>query len=31
MKRGLSDYLMKPVDIGDLVSKIDEIMQNKRS
>lgn len=24
MKRGLFDYLMKPVDIGDLVSKINE-------
>lgn len=30
MKRGLFDYLMKPVDIGDLVSRIDQIMQNKR-
>jgi DNA-binding NtrC family response regulator len=29
MKRGLFDYLMKPVDIGDIVSRIDEIMRKK--
>ena len=29
MKRGLFDYLMKPVDIGNLVSRIDEIMKKK--
>ena len=26
MKRGLYDYMMKPVDIGDLTTKIEEIM-----
>jgi DNA-binding NtrC family response regulator len=30
MKRGLFDYLMKPVDIEDIVSRIDEIMQKKK-
>ena len=29
MKRGLFDYLMKPVDIADIVSRIDDIMQKK--
>ena len=29
MKRGLFDYLMKPVDIGDLVSRINDIIQKK--
>lgn len=31
MKRGLFDYLMKPVDIADIVSKVNEIMQKKSS
>ena len=30
MKRGLFDYLMKPVDIGEIVSKVDEIMRKKK-
>ena len=29
MKRGLFDYLMKPVDIGDLVNRIEESMKKK--
>lgn len=29
MKKGLFDYLMKPVDINDLVTKINEAVQKK--
>lgn len=29
MKRGLFDYLMKPVDIGELVAKIKQAMHDK--
>ena len=29
MKRGLFDYLMKPVDIGELVGRINEAAQKK--
>lgn len=31
MQRGLFDYLMKPVDIGDLVEKINQAVQKKNT
>lgn len=31
MQRGLFDYLMKPVDIGELVGKIEEAARKRRS
>jgi DNA-binding NtrC family response regulator len=31
MKRGLFDYLMKPVDIGELVTRVNDAAQKKRN